>query len=247
MARNLPDGAHWSLDHIIRFGQELVYATVPVLITGEGGFVARRAVQDYEDYPEGISKQHLRQRFMRFDSDGELTRDSLHVFRYETWGANVSDGVPGFIYVPFSREMLMDTGPGNRLYMMWNESAEVAVYDERINLVDSLAIPLRPHPVSNEELREVMDEPFMTEDVRGMISDTHPVVESMVVDSEGRLWLETHDQPQYLVADAEGRPIGSFDLPEGYALKQVAYNRAYVIAETGRGWQVIEYAYELPE
>ncbi len=135
--------------------------------------------------------------------------------------------------------------------MAWNEDFEVAVYDAKLELTDSIQAAIPNQPISTEERRERLDR---LDRFRSLASehmpDTKPVAEAMWVDRQQNIWLQTYDSPKYLVLDPEGEPIGSFDLEGERRVFHVDGERVYTLLSNEDGYTLdvyeIRFNYKMP-
>ncbi|MEX1212572.1 MAG: 6-bladed beta-propeller [Balneolaceae bacterium] len=151
------------------------------------------------------------------------------------------------IPIPFGRTTITATDPTGNVYLIWNESFEVAAYDAGLRLLDSLRVPIPNQLVSLDERDEVINR--MGSDFRSLvrehIPDTKPVISNLVVDGYRNLWLQTYDSPEYLVLGSEGSPLGSFDLQEGRQLLHVDTDQLYAVEMDEEGYHVHVIEYQL--
>lgn len=148
--------------------------------------------------------------------------------------------------IPFGRTTLLARGHDGKLYLAWNEDFEVAVYDAKMEPVDSVRAAIPNQPVSTEERRERLDR---LDQFRSLASehmpDTKPVAEAMWVDPQQNIWLQTHDSPEFLVLDSNGEPIGSFDLEGERRILHVDGDRVYTVLSDDEGYAVDVYEVRL--
>ena len=143
-----------------------------------------------------------------------------------------------FLGLPTLRADAYARGRDGSLYMMWNDRFEVAKYNTRLELVDSVSASVPNQPYPEEERDEFLNslEGGQRSLARDHLDETLPVINwdfllgrGWEVDQEGNHWLRTYDEPEYLVLDPDGNPIGSFDLPEDFLLQAV--NNDHIIAQ----------------
>lgn len=243
VTRFASDGAGgWQMERITPFDESA--DGNPVLIREDDSYIVSRDIPP-EDRQEGLFQEE--HKLMHVGPEGELLEDSLLIYNRASY-INVRDGrqlVTG--HGAFTRSALLDHGSGGRLYMMWNESADIRVFDEGGNPIDTLSVPVPNQPVTREEFRWALNHPnYMSE--REHIPDTKPVATELFAGPDGRIWLETHDSPQYLIAGAQGQPLGAFDLPEGHELAAVDDEYLYTIGRDEEDWRLLRaYRYRLPE
>lgn len=144
--------------------------------------------------------------------------------------------------IPFGRTTLLANGHDGKLYLAWNEDFEVAVYDAKLEPVDSIRATVPNQPISTEERRERVDrhDRFRALAAEHM-PDTKPVAISMWVDRQQNIWLWTYDSPEYLVLDSTGEPIGSFDLEGDRRILHVDGERIYTMLSDDEGYTLDVY------
>jgi hypothetical protein len=149
--------------------------------------------------------------------------------------------------IPFGRTTVFAADRSGDIYMVWNESFELAKYSATLEWVDSINVNLTNQPITPEEMQEKMER--FNSDFKSLarqhMPETKPVVDELHVDEDGRMWLKTYDSPEYLVLDGDGNPISSFDLEEGVRLAHVDRNRIYGIELNDSGYQVHVYDYQI--
>lgn len=146
-------------------------------------------------------------------------------------------------------------GRDGSLYMMWNDRFEVAKYNTRLELIDSVSAPVPNQPYPEDERDEFLNEMEGGERsfARDHLDETLPVINwdfslglGWEVDQDGNHWLRTYDDPEYLVLDPDGSPVGSFDLPKDFLLQAV--NSDHIVArgfsEEG-DYQIRMWSYDL--
>lgn len=161
--------------------------------------------------------------------------------------ANLINNDRMMVPLPFAPQTILATGKNGHLFMLWNEKFELARYNSRLELVDSLAISIPTQPVTQEEKDEIMNSfpgPFRSL-LRDHLPERKPVVRNMHVDDNGNLWLQTYDSPEYLVIDPAGNPLGSFDLPGDLILQHVDKSRVYAMKMDDNGYQIRVFDYQL--
>jgi hypothetical protein len=148
--------------------------------------------------------------------------------------------------IPFGRTTLLARGHDGKLYMTWNEDFDVAVYDAKLELADSIQAAIPNQPITTEERRVRLDG---MDRFRSLASehmpDTKPVAEAMWVDPQQNIWLQTHDSPEYLVLNSSGEPIGSFDLEGERRILHVDGERVYTVLSDDEGYAVDVYEVRL--
>ncbi|MEX2601562.1 MAG: 6-bladed beta-propeller [Balneolaceae bacterium] len=149
--------------------------------------------------------------------------------------------------LPFGRTTVVSTDPSGNIYLVWNEQFELAVYNARMEHLDSLSVPIPNQPIDSEERDAAIDR--LGNDFRSLghehVPVTKPVISKMFVDGNRRIWLQTFDSPEYLVLDREGTPLRSFDLEEDLRLVHADTNRLYAMELSEEGYQIHVFDYQL--
>ncbi|NBC02188.1 MAG: 6-bladed beta-propeller [Bacteroidetes bacterium] len=149
--------------------------------------------------------------------------------------------------IPYGRTTVFAADRSGDIYMVWNESFELAKYNAKLEWVDSISVNLPNQPITTEEMQERLDR-FNTDFkslARQHMPETKPVVDEIHIDENGRIWLKTYDSPEYLVLDADGNPLYSFDLEDGVRLAHVDRSRLYGIELNDSGYQLHVYDYQI--
>lgn len=149
--------------------------------------------------------------------------------------------------IPFGRTTVVATEPEGNIYLVWNEKFEMAKYNAKMEFIDSLSVDIPNQPISNEESRNAMDR--VGNNFRSLarehMPDSKPVINNMIVDINGNIWLQTFDTPEYLVLDREGTPLRSFELENELRLVHVDENRLYALKIGDEGYQIHILEYQL--
>lgn len=149
------------------------------------------------------------------------------------------------IGIPFGRETILTSDIHGHIYLLWTESFDVAVFDSRINALDSISASLPNLMVTAREREQILDrisQVFVRLAERYM-PETKPVAQKLWVDPSARLWVQTYDSPEYLVLDNYGAGIGSFDLSENEILMHVDDRNIYTRLVDATGTKIKVYAY----
>jgi len=169
-----------------------------------------------------------------------------NVLRFKERGNLVSDsGV--MKQIPFGRSTVVATDPMGNIYLVWNDQFELAIHDARMQLIDSLSVPIPNQSISSKERNEAFDR--LGDNFRSLgrehMPDTKPVISNMFVDKNRNIWLQTFDSPEYLIIDKEGNPIGSFDLHDNLRLTHVDENRLYALKSGDEGYEIHVFNFQL--
>ena len=150
--------------------------------------------------------------------------------------------------IPFGRTTLLATGSDGKYYMVWNESFDVKIYDMNLNLIDSVSANIPNVEVTQEERAKALDSagPVFRSLAAEHMPGTKPVASSLKVDPKGNFWVQTFDDPEYVVLNSDGEPIGSFDLSgENERILHISSDRVYTVNSGGDGYEISVYEYSL--
>lgn len=149
--------------------------------------------------------------------------------------------------VPYGRETIVSSGPNGNLYLVWNEQFELAVFNTQLEIIDSLVVAIPNQLLSQQESDEFIEQ--VREELRPLVEkhmpNTKPAIRDMWIDPDENLWLHTYDDPEYLVLNRQGHPIGSFDLPQDSRLAHVDQQRIYTLHQGEKGFEVAVFEYDL--
>ena len=143
-----------------------------------------------------------------------------------------------FFNIPTLRTDAYVRGSDGSLYMMWNDRFEVAKYNTRLELIDSVSAPIPNQPFPDDERNEVLStrEGGERSLAREHLAESLPIINwrfsngiGWEVDESGNHWLRTFDDPEYLVVAPDGSPLSSFDLPPEFSLHDV--NDEHIVAQ----------------
>jgi hypothetical protein len=151
------------------------------------------------------------------------------------------------IGIPFGRETILTNDTHGRIYLLWNETFDIAVFDSRINLIDSIQVNLPNMEIMTDDRNQVFDRlsnVFIGLAERHM-PDTKPVARQLKVDPLGRMWVQTYDSPENLVIGNDGVALASFDLSDDEAMMYVDSKRIYTQISDESGTKILVYQYEL--
>lgn len=149
--------------------------------------------------------------------------------------------------IPFGRTTIVATDPEGNIYFVWNDKFEMAKYNAKMEFIDSLNVNIPNQSISTEERRSAMDR--VGNNFRSLARehtpDSKPVINNMIVNKNGDIWLQTFDTPEYLVLDRGGIPLRSFDLKEEHRLVHVDAERIYTLKLDDAGYQIHVFEYQL--
>lgn len=242
MSRFDYNGAEWEFAESISFDR---FGTYPIDILENGELILRKEV-DIEREP-GLFMNTSK--LLLADENGDILQDSLKTFDTMISIVVNRNGGVAVGSLPFGRRMLLSPTLNDRTYMMWNDTGELAIWDKQFSEVDSVYIPLENLPVSSDDRSEALENQasMFMDPMREYMPETKPVAEEMHIDPRGNIWLQTHDDPEYLVVSRDGEPIGSFDVPEEHTMRYVDEDYIYLIGRDGVDQQVVLYTYVLPD
>ncbi len=156
---------------------------------------------------------------------GSKTEINDVVYLVNQEGSNFS-----MLSLPFTSSTFTKGSRDGHLHMLKSGESVIQRFDIHMNLVDSVQIRLNPVPTTVAEKDTAIAR--RASSFSNLLSANFPVFKSLAeffyVDEAGRYWLSTHDSPKFLILEADGSPIGSFDLPEGLTLLHVSRNRLYL-------------------
>lgn len=186
-------------------------------------------------------------------------------FKHELAKGNLSSGLidqnvltikdMGFLYssdgtlqrIPFGRTTVVSTDTKGNVYLVWNEKFVMAKYNAKMEFIDSLSVHIPNQSISTEESRNAMER--VGNNFRSLarehIPETKPVINNMIVDINGNIWLQTFDSPEYLVLDHGGTPLKSFDLDDKHRLVHVDAQRIYSLKLDNEGYQIHVFEFQL--
>lgn len=236
--------------------QLLVPSRGPFLLTFTAPFEARPGTSAAPDEGRSLTLRTVDRRgrlgaqpvLRSRDKDAMVTRR----------GGSVSVGP-----LPYGRAPFFALGPDDRLYHGWSASADVSAHDlqgRRVGTVRTGVSPLRVSAADVDALTESYPQGQALENLRlalreKRVPETKPAFKSMLVDDQGRLWVnvttagdvvvmggaglayETRPargggQPgatPWWVFDAAGRRVAIYTVPGTVTLREVRGGRAYGI------------------
>lgn len=166
--------------------------------------------------------------------------DAVYLVNQE--GTNFS-----MLSLPFTSSTFTKGSRDGQVHILKSGESVIQRFDINMNLVDSIQIQLNPVPTTIAEKDTAIARRAAS--FSNLLSANFPafksLAESFFVDESGRYWLSTHDSPKFLVLEADGSPIGSFDLPEGLRLLHVSDGRLYLTDYLSEQFSVEVYEVEL--
>ena len=222
---------------------------------------------------EAESPHHITVRVL--DGDGHLSGETL--LQVEDRQALVTR-LPGKGMtvgpLPYGREPFLRLGPDDRLYYGRNDSVTVKVYDLGGRLVTTLSEPSRVGAVTGGDLDRLiasydtgtMGRAIAEDAVKnGRIPSTKPAYRALIVDDNGRIWLNIvrpgdlvvndggrlrytsraadANASLWWVLDPSGRRLGTVSLPFAVTLRVIRAGKVYGIETDNLGVErVVRYA-----
>lgn len=128
------------------------------------------------------------------------------------------------VSVPFDPERLITVDPDGGFWQVHNAAYRVARLDEAGDTTLLLEVEVDPVPVARSERESFIDQAGArggrfrraAEEVADLMPDTKPLIRRLIVDDEGRLWVEravlVGTDPRYDVFDRNGAFQGSVAL-----------------------------------
>lgn len=128
------------------------------------------------------------------------------------------------IYMPFDPERLTTVDPDGGFWQVHNAAYRVARVSEAGDTTLLLEVEVDPVPVERSERQSFIDQVGQrggrfrraAEEVAALMPDTKPLIRRLIVDDEGRLWVERAvppgADPRYDVFDRDGELQGSVAL-----------------------------------
>lgn len=177
---------------------------------------------------------------------GNLNTDSIktEILRFKERGQLVNES-GWMIGIPFGSETLVATSRDGFVYLLWNDAFNLEIYDSNINPIDTIKLHLPIVEVTEEEKNLIYER--TSAQYRGLLSqhvpDTKPVAKNLEIDPLNRIWIQTYNDPEYLVINQNGDLLGAFNLPDTEELMHVDKNRIYATSTTENGIQISVYSY----
>ncbi len=194
--------------------------------------------------PDGGERGVRRETIRLLNADASLRQDSVLSFpEYEA--VPIRQGpVQGALFDPFGRRMLVALS-GDRVYSAWSGDWRVEMHSVTGRRLGNIrpGEPPAPRPITPAELDSVVTLmmeglPFSRATVQrameGTGRHTWPVLQDLVVDDGGRIWLAATGQRgepvHWIGTDEQGRRVGAFDLPETVRIHLIRGDTAYGVA-----------------
>jgi hypothetical protein len=190
---------------------------------------------------------------LRFTS--ESTRpDTLSLWPMKTWYFSPTGQGVSRVQVPFSPNLL-SAGGGSRAALANTHRSKVSVFGENGDLIMSVRWDEEPREVSNSEYVEWQDErrSGMPEEIPKAVQqalveiphhETHPVINSLHVDGEGRVWLApasmlSGGDQTWIQLSTDGQPRGAVVLPSSAKILDAFGERIAVLERNELGVEFI--------
>ena len=153
----------------------------------------------------------------------------------------LGNGISLFSRVPFNRTPVFRQGPDGLLYSGTTDSIGIAISAPDGPLHGIISLQLEPAPVTGDDIRTLLDRYEADEAARVRshplfdVHKTKPAYSTFEVDDIRRVWLQMPQSDadsvlvQWILVDADSRPVGDAMLPASATLEAVAGGRAYTV------------------
>jgi hypothetical protein len=171
--------------------------------------------------------------------DGSVRRDSVLTLREPELAELDGPGGHGYFWPPFARRGLVAFGPDGRIYSAWSDTARIDIHDVNGRAagtirpkVDARALPLPEQVVDSFAALMAPDPQPRGPALQALRRwSTWPVLESMLVDDQSRVWLKLRTEdaaPGTWMAFREtGERVGSVRLPPNAHPRLIRGDRVY--------------------
>lgn len=235
-----------SFSHTVNMGRwhtiEELRSTIPAL-----GFVRNDGsiLMIFGRIPNPNSDQTARYYYYIMDEQGEILPDKIfdHKLR-EPW---ISGGI--------ARTMQLDTSNDDRIFAAWTEEFLVKIYSSDGDYLHAFYHPTDEVALNwNDLINHSTDERFIEAALNTPdLPQTWPIIESLIIDSEDRLWISTIveniDVYEWWVLKETGEIISRFEWPRDRHIEVVGNGSVYtreVDDETGLT-EIVRYRIEMEE
>jgi hypothetical protein len=201
-----------------------------------------------EESPGGVRRSLAD--FTRFSPDGEPVRPLGRFFQGEMFFM-ARGGVTGASQLAFGKQGLA-AAYGDRFFYGSTERYEITMYDATGMPLLVVRRALEPEPVTASDMQAYKD--MVTANRRDRsrlqglldlidampVPETMPVFEALMVDREGRLWVQEYRRPgedtppRWVVFDQGGRMVGIVDPPAGLRIYEVGAD--YILGRSRDAW-----------
>lgn len=223
-------------------------------LRNDGTFLMQFSRPEYPDDASDWDIVNFYGHYHLSDHQGQIKSDKL---LKDTSSVSVfvpADGRPT-VDVPmdfFYGRSLTALSNDNRIFHAWTHNFLIAVYDPDGGYLHSFYYPVDAVPLTPESTREAEISEHLTEMMPSMnLPDTWPVLESMLVDDQNRIWVsvitENKEIYQWWVLDEYGELLARFDLPRETEIREMKDGNLYTLKteeETGLQ-EVVRYEMDL--
>jgi len=142
----------------------------------------------------------------------------------------VDGAVRGGSIVPYAPEHLraFESATGT-LTLFYSGGDRLAKINAGFDTLSVVELPVEPEGVSEGEIAEFREDSRaeVWREMKSLLPEDKALAEDMLIDGSGNHWLKLNhrsDHDQWLVIDAEGKPLTLVNLPEGSMLTHVSKN-----------------------
>ena len=202
-----------------------------------------------------IGEKRIRKYFIS-NFEGELVSDMLFEQRAAKDLVATVNGreVVNFFPLPFMGSPLRKSYKDQYIFTAWSEDFLVKVYNAKGEYQHAFYHPFQAHKINKENILEMI--PKGDERDRGLIKNADlpeywPVIHSMIVDDQKRLWVSTH-QPkknmhQWWVMNWKGELLVQFEWPKHRSIEKIKNGFLYarVINKTTGDQNMIKCSFDI--
>lgn len=212
----------WVLDRVLTHPEIGMF---PVVVNGKESVF--RATMSQVPTPGVYTYKHW---IAPIDIESDLVIGNKSEINDAVYLVNPEESNYSMLSLPFTSSTISKGSLDGHVHILKSGESVIQRFDIQMNLVDSVQIQLNPVPTTVAERDTAIAR--RASSFSNLLSANFPefksLAESFFVDEAGRYWLSTHDSPKYLILEADGSPIGSFDLPDGLRLLHVSDGRVYL-------------------
>lgn len=170
--------------------------------------------------------------FYQMNKEGEMISEKVLEQKARKSITGTIGGGPVVVPAPFGRKSLFAGGPDNTFYGSWNEDFLIKKYNAEGEYQQAIYYPYTKSPLEIEDVLEKFDH----EGFRDLLTNverpaTWPVIHSMKVDDQSRIWVSTitddRDSYRWWVISSEGELLAKFNWPRSRSLKVVKDGSVY--------------------
>lgn len=192
--------------------------------------------------------------FYWMDQEGNIVSDKIIEQKAGKTITGTIGGGPVVVPAPFGRKSIFTGGPEDTFYGTWNEDFLIKKYNAKGEYQQAIYYPYSKSPLEIEDLLEKFDHEGIHDLIRNAERpDSWPVIHSMKVDDQSRIWVSTitndRDSYQWWVIGSDGKLLAKFTWPRSRSLKAVKDGSAYTHEtddETGVE-RIVRYNIEMSE